>query len=48
MSTKKVSNLMVGSLIVGAMDVEGGSGGEARRKVDIEADILESIARVAL
>jgi hypothetical protein len=48
MTPEKGSNLMVGSLIVGEMGVEGGSGVEARRKLDIEADSLESIARVAL
>ena len=48
MSTKKVSNLMVGSLIEGAMSVEKGSGVEAVRMLDIEADSLESITRVAL
>jgi len=39
---------MFGSLIVGAMGVWEGSVVVARRIVDIEADSLESIARVAL
>jgi hypothetical protein len=37
MSPEKVSNLMVGSLIVGAMDVWEGSVVVARRIMDIEA-----------
>ena len=48
MSPEKGSNLIVGSLIVGAMGVWEGSVVVARHIVDIEADILESIARVAL
>ena len=42
------SKLMVGSLIVGAMGVQGSSGVEARLMLDIAADSLESIERVAL
>jgi len=38
---------MVGSLVVGEMGVEGGRGLEVRLMLDIEADSLESIARVA-
>jgi len=48
MSPEKHSNLMVGSLIAGAMSVRGSSGVEVRLILDIEVDSLESIALVAL
>ena len=39
---------MVGSLIVGAVGVDGDSGVETSVMLDIEADSLDSIMRVAL
>ena len=48
MSPEKSSNLMVGSLIVGAVGVDKDSGVEASVMLDIETDSLESIVRVAL
>ena len=48
MSPEKFSNVLVGSLIVGAMVVWEGILVVARRIVDIEADSLESTARAAL
>jgi len=48
MSPEKGSNLMVGSLIVGGVGVDGDSGVEASVMLNIEADSLESIVRVAL
>jgi len=48
MSPENGSNLTVGSLILGAMGVQGGSGVEAGFMLDIAANSFASIARVAL
>jgi hypothetical protein len=48
MSPEKVSNLMVGSLTVGAVGVKEGSEVEVRVMRDTEAHSWLSMARVAL
>jgi len=48
MSPEKGSNLMVGSLTVGAVGVKEGSEVEVRVMRDTEADSWLSMARVAL
>jgi hypothetical protein len=48
MSPENGSNLIVGSLTVGAVGVEKGNGVEVRVMRDTKADKWESMARVAL